>query len=325
MTILLYISSMLEDLFKPYDASIAVKANTAGNIKLITITCKPMDVGCSFKWLTSENLVNVMKLRVHHLMAVLFNGSRFNDDIIYDTTTLRSFVDTNYVILSPESKLDALIEFVGNTTGYDGQTIELPAPKPRYLAAMYFNNIQEWRFYLDSAIKANYITKSTIKAVTTDLTPKDITKYGLTVLGLTKYLTVSANKASNLTFVAMAFLPEMYYVYDDAIKPALLACGFTAYIVSDQHIDSDKTINDAILAGIKKARFTIADFTYHRGGVYFEAGYALGRGQKVIYTCREDEMSKAHFDIRNYQHIVWTDAEDLRVKLINKIEAFIKD
>jgi hypothetical protein len=36
-------------------------------------------------------------------------------------------------------------------------------------------------------------------------------------------------------------------------------------------------------------------------------------------------MSKAHFDIRNYQHIVWKESSDLKQKLIDKIEAFIED
>lgn len=59
--------------------------------------------------------------------------------------------------------------------------------------------------------------------------------------------------------------------------------------------------------------------------MYFEAGYALGRGQKVIYICKEDDIINAHFDTRNYQHILWTDKVDLRQKLIDRIDAFVKD
>lgn len=131
------------------------------------------------------------------------------------------------------------------------------------------------------------------------------------------------SKESNTAFVAMAFNPEMFQIYSDYIFPAIDESGFKAYIVSEQHTESDVTINDAILAGIKRAKFTIADFTHHKGGVYFEAGYALGRGQKVIYTCKEDHFDNAHFDIRNYQHLIWTDGPDLKNKLIDKIEVFI--
>ena len=34
-----------------------------------------------------------------------------------------------------------------------------------------------------------------------------------------------------------------------------------------------------------------------RGGVYFEAGFALGLGKTVFLTCREDRTKAVHFDI----------------------------
>ena len=131
-------------------------------------------------------------------------------------------------------------------------------------------------------------------------------------------------KQSKTAFIAISFQEEMIKVFNEWMRPAIEECGFVAKIVLDDPIKSDQTVNDAILAGIKKARFTIADFTHHRNGVYFEAGYALGRGQKVIYTCREDNIEDAHFDIRNYQHLVWKDGADLKKKLMDKIEVFIK-
>jgi nucleoside 2-deoxyribosyltransferase len=132
------------------------------------------------------------------------------------------------------------------------------------------------------------------------------------------------SRESKIAFVAMSFDSEMIQIYNSWIEPAIKDSGFEPYIVLNQHPESDVTINDAILAGIKKAKFTIADFTHHKPGVYFEAGYALGRGQKVIYTCREDHIGTAHFDTRNYQHLVWKDGADLKKKLMDKIEVFIK-
>ena len=76
--------------------------------------------------------------------------------------------------------------------------------------------------------------------------------------------------------------------------------------------------------GILKYNGSDRLYTY-KAGVYFEAGYALGRGQKVIYTCKKDDISNAHFDTRNYQHIVWETADDLKQKLIDKINAFVLD
>jgi nucleoside 2-deoxyribosyltransferase len=146
----------------------------------------------------------------------------------------------------------------------------------------------------------------------------------LTSKGYENALVLGQSKESKSVFVAMSFDSEMIQIYNDWIEPAIRESEFQPYIVFNEHTDSDVTINDAFLAGIKKAKFTIADFTNHKAGVYFEAGYALGRGHKVIYTCHEKQIKKAHFDTRNYQHIVWKDGPDLKQKLMDKIEVFIK-
>jgi nucleoside 2-deoxyribosyltransferase len=71
--------------------------------------------------------------------------------------------------------------------------------------------------------------------------------------------------------------------------------------------------------------FCISDFTEQKDGVYFEAGYALGRGLKVIYTCEEGDFKNSHFDTNHFPHIIYKNEVELEEKLINKIEAWIKD
>ena len=181
----------------------------------------------------------------------------------------------------------------------------------------YFLNSEEFKFYMKALDSLGYFNyKSTADSW-----------YGsITIQGFNRLYELDLKKNdSNICFVAMAFNDEMFDVYRQAIEPAIRATGFIPEIVSDLQIESDTTINDKIIAGIKKAQFTISDFSYHKNGVYFEAGMALGRGQKVIYTCKESEITSTHFDVRNYQILVWKDAEDFKVKLIDKIEAFIKD
>ena len=87
--------------------------------------------------------------------------------------------------------------------------------------------------------------------------------------------------------------------------------------------EHNQKICDAIIAEIRRSRFLVADFTGHRGGVYFEAGYALGLGIPVIWTCREDELADTHFDTRQYNHVVWKNEKDLFEKLKRRIEATI--
>ncbi|UAT29522.1 nucleoside 2-deoxyribosyltransferase [Bacillus badius] len=122
-------------------------------------------------------------------------------------------------------------------------------------------------------------------------------------------------------FVAMMFKDEVEEAYECGIKEAITKTGFTPIRIDKK--EHNNKIDDEIIAEIKRSKFVIADFTGHRGGVYFEAGFAMGLGKSVIWTCREDDLEDLHFDTRQYSHIVWKDPDDLREKLINRIRATI--
>jgi len=256
-------------------------------------------------------------------MAVLANGVILDYKEVYDNNKLSALINDNYVRLTPEAKLDAVLEYVNNQSSYEGEVIRIKYPSLLETVRMYFTNDDEWVFYLRNAIRQEFIRQQEVEFPSQPYETEY--EHNLTIDGLSRLIKINESKTSKFCFVAMAFTHDMREVYKDAIEVAITNTGFVPYIVSDVNVDSDKTINDAIIAGLKKSRFTIADFTYHKDGVYFEAGYALGRGQKVIYSCRSDEMDKAHFDIRNYQHVVWNDTADFKKKLISKIEAFIMD
>lgn len=248
------------------------------------------------------------------VIAVLSNGAKLDPNIFYDTVSLIKFVDTNFRKLLPEEKLDSVLEYFAKRVSFDGQSVILNTPTDNVANSFYFANANEWLYYLDNAIKRGFLT-----------TEQDTYNiyHKLTIEGLNKLAVIQEKTNSRFCFVAMSFDDSMFEIYENVIASTIRGCGFEPYLVSNVNVESDKTINDAIIAGLKKARFTIADFTYHKDGVYFEAGYALGRGQQVIYTCRHDHMKNAHFDIRNYQHIIWNDAVDFQKKLTDKIEAFI--
>ena len=125
---------------------------------------------------------------------------------------------------------------------------------------------------------------------------------------------------SKQVFVAMKFGdPELDKIFEEAIMPAVELCGYHAYrIDKDQHNDK---ICDKIITEIKQSAFMIADFSGHRGGVYFEAGFALGIGIPVIWCCRAKDFNKLHFDTRQYNHIKWSDIKHLQADLVNRIKA----
>jgi hypothetical protein len=122
-------------------------------------------------------------------------------------------------------------------------------------------------------------------------------------------------------FIAMWFDKSMDSARMEGFEPAIRAAGYTPIIVSGvEHINK---IDDEIISQIRKSKFLVADFTGHRGGVYFEAGFAMGLGLPVFWTCRQDDLSKLHFDIRQYNCIDWTDTADLVTRLRRRIEAVI--
>jgi len=100
---------------------------------------------------------------------------------------------------------------------------------------------------------------------------------------------------SKQVFIAMKFGdPVLDEICKEAIVPAVEQCGYYAFRI-DQIQHNDK-ICDRIISEIKQSAFVIADFTMHRGGVYFEAGFAKGLGIPVIWTCRDDDFDNLHFD-----------------------------
>src|SRR5262249_53974759 len=118
--------------------------------------------------------------------------------------------------------------------------------------------------------------------------------------------------------------------FDESLDGAWLN-GFKPGIEDTMRFDAlridqvhhNEKIDDRIVAEIKRSGLVVADFTGNRGGVYFEAGLAMGRGIPVIWTCREDAVKDVHFDTRQYNHIVWTNAADLRTKLRDRIDATV--
>lgn len=127
---------------------------------------------------------------------------------------------------------------------------------------------------------------------------------------------------SKIGFIAMWFEESMndaWLALDKGIRDS----GYEPLRI-DQKQHNNK-IDDEIVARIRRSKFLVADFTGHRGGVYFEAGLAMGLGLPVIWLCRKDELEKTHFDTRQYNFVVW-DAdklEQLSKSLQNRIEATI--
>ena len=146
---------------------------------------------------------------------------------------------------------------------------------------------------------------------------------------------------SKQAFVAMWFDEQTDHFFSEGFVPGLKDAGYKARRIDNK--EHNNKICDEIVAEIRKSRFVVADFTAgcckkcetceehmtcrdtvrQRGGVYFEAGFALGLGIPVIWTVRKDQIEHIHFDTRQYSYIVYENAEELRQKLRNRIAVTI--
>ncbi|MBI2998711.1 MAG: hypothetical protein HYY46_09730 [Deltaproteobacteria bacterium] len=123
-------------------------------------------------------------------------------------------------------------------------------------------------------------------------------------------------------FIAMSFDESLNEAYDQGLYLALKNdCKMEPVRIDRVH--HNEKICDKIVAEIRACQFIVADVTLQRAGVYFEAGFAMGLGRPVIWTCREDDLDNVHFDTRQYNHIVWKEPGGLRTQLADRIKATI--
>jgi hypothetical protein len=82
-------------------------------------------------------------------------------------------------------------------------------------------------------------------------------------------------------FVAMSYNPKLREVYERGIRAALEHdCAYKALRMDDAPPNGD--ITNRMIADIRSCQFMVADFTEHRPGVYYEAGFAEGLRRPVI-------------------------------------------
>ena len=188
-------------------------------------------------------------------------------------------------------------------------------------ALAYSESIQfsEVRSLIDYLIEMSWLAKTK---------DNDHTEYLVTVPG---YAQLERNENEQRRrpqgFVAMWFDAKLEQAFEAGFAKGIEDAGYDVCRVDKSH-HNDK-ICDKIVAEIKRSMFVVADFTHgadgSRGGVYFEAGLAMGQGIPVFFTCREDCMRNVHFDTRQYNHIVWADVQQLRMDLGNRISAIVGD
>ena len=133
-------------------------------------------------------------------------------------------------------------------------------------------------------------------------------------------------------FVAMAFdhddTDAVFKIIQATVKPLQIQA------IRIDRVEHNDDIDDRIIREIKNADFTIADLTYARPSVYFEAGFAQ-RSVPVIYKVRSDHFNprgddpngnlRVHFDLQMKNIIAWKDPTDklFQKRLTSRIKKVI--
>ena len=243
------------------------------------------------------------------LTTTLVDQRRYNPDVIPIVTKDLVLTVLDSDNLSVFQRAERLLRYIAQSSKNVGDSVYIKLPDD--IHSGYLNSLawsestskEEIDFLLEYLIERRFLIRcaSTVAFKVVQVT----------VSGYSHIEEVQANKDSAQCFVAMWFNETVDGIYSRGFEPAVHLAGYRALRI-DKKPDLNK-IDDEIIAEIRRSRFLIADFTHGkdgaRGGVYFEAGYALGIGIPVIYTCRSDMFDHLHFDTRQYHHIEWQEDE----------------
>jgi nucleoside 2-deoxyribosyltransferase len=220
------------------------------------------------------------------------------------------------------TKVRYLLAYIAHKSSFPGERITLKGQTdyPVCFAA----NIDEFGFYAQFIKEAGFVDGQRAERPLEELGDYH---YWLTAKGWEEIERVPTLD-SPYAFVAMSFTKDGEYgslltqAYEQAIMPAVEQdAGYKAVRVDREEFLGDIVFE--IIARLRECRFLVADVTEHKNGVYFEAGYAMGMGLPVTWTCHKDHMAQAHFDTSHMNHIVWEDIAGLRKALANRVLATI--
>ncbi len=210
---------------------------------------------------------------------------------------------------NPIEAIEQLILYLYRNTEQFGQSLEIEPT--RDYSIFYLNNPEEYLYIREKASELGLIDLG-----------KTTVHQSLSLEGWKEAIELDSKSAKpHQAFVAMWFNNEMKNAWENGFQQALTETGYQP--VRIDNVEHNDDVNDRIIAEIRRSGLLVADFTENRGGVYYEAGFAHGLGLPVIYTCRKDHFDGVHFDTNHYNYIIWESVEELKDKLINRINATV--
>lgn len=233
----------------------------------------------------------------------------------HDPVRITAEIAANIVRGAPQgvpARIDRLLLNLSRMSEFVGAYLEGDALHDYPLG--YCSGAQEFEFFLHYLHSAGLVTGELFGGPQYNVT--------LTVAGWARVQELERpTTETRQCFVAMSFDPALAGMFERGIAPAVEEAGYRPLVLSrEEHADR---VDERIVLELNRSRFVVADFTGQRQSVYFEAGYALGRGIPVIWTCRADEEEALHFDTRQYNYIFWKTEEELRERLYTRIKTML--
>lgn len=112
-------------------------------------------------------------------------------------------------------------------------------------------------------------------------------------------------------FVVMPFVPDLDDVYHFGIRETIARIGGVCERADE--IQYTGGILEKIYDSIRRADAIIAEVSSQNPNVYYEIGFAHALGKPVVLVTRD--VSSSPFDLRGYNHIVYSSIVELRKKL----------
>ena len=127
-------------------------------------------------------------------------------------------------------------------------------------------------------------------------------------------------------FIALAFDRKDVEIYYKSLSKLLQELNINPIRVDK--INHNENIEKKLIESLRQCDFCIADLTYSRPSVYFEAGFAEGLGKDVIYTSRNDHFKhketdpegnlRIHFDVSTRNIVRWDKYDKLFEQKLKK-------
>ncbi|MBN8657679.1 MAG: hypothetical protein J0M11_18250 [Anaerolineae bacterium] len=226
----------------------------------------------------------------------------------------------NYVCPFINKEVTVLNEKIFNMSTFAGLSIyktdkpidsEYPIKKSDFKRKLFSSDSEEtidWYKYEESLLNK-------LKEMKADVT-LEIFKDALFIIDAGEYKEIKKTTLNSLREKTVFFIckfddPEVDHNYSFVIKPLVEKYQFK--ILRADEISHTGTITDAILDGINRSRFVIADLTGSRPNCYYEVGYAHSRAKPVIILAKKG--TERHFDLSTHKWNYWDDYKDLKPTL----------